>query len=230
MYISIHAPREGGDFHFPVHGENLMHFNPRPPRGGRLGAVQGVTGILGDFNPRPPRGGRLPVGIQAPSLALISIHAPREGGDSHILPNPQHPKISIHAPREGGDPATSSRVPVHSGFQSTPPARGATTLAFDIVAAAGYFNPRPPRGGRLLLNAPTTFSQTFQSTPPARGATLAKLLYWLFGALFQSTPPARGATEMCECCVITPAFQSTPPARGATAKMHSFTCGSLTNK
>lgn len=25
-------------------------------------------------------------------------------------------------------------------------------------------------------------------------------------------------------------FQSTPPARGATAKMHSFTCGSLTNK
>ena len=26
------------------------------------------------------------------------------------------------------------------------------------------------------------------------------------------------------------AFQSTPPARGATAKMHSFTCGSLTNK
>lgn len=25
-------------------------------------------------------------------------------------------------------------------------------------------------------------------------------------------------------------FQSTPLARGATAKMHSFTCGSLTNK
>ena len=29
---------------------------------------------------------------------------------------------------------------------------------------------------------------------------------------------------------LTVVFQSTPPARGATAKMHSFTCGSLTNK
>ena len=34
--ISIHAPREGGD---RVHGSNAAHgwhFNPRPPRGGRL--------------------------------------------------------------------------------------------------------------------------------------------------------------------------------------------------
>ena len=36
----------------------------------------------------------------------------------------------------------------------------------------------------------------------------------------------------CESCVFYQydEFQSTPPARGATAKMHSFTCGSLTNK
>ena len=58
-----------------------------------------------DFNPRPPRGGRRH-GNDLKSLSRkISIHAPREGGDStrsgDIYPNIY---ISIHAPREGGDP------------------------------------------------------------------------------------------------------------------------------
>ena len=34
--ISIHAPREGGDASFGVCQSNIFHFNPRPPRGGRL--------------------------------------------------------------------------------------------------------------------------------------------------------------------------------------------------
>ncbi len=38
LNISIHAPREGGDFHIlPRAGaKSLGDFNPRPPRGGRL--------------------------------------------------------------------------------------------------------------------------------------------------------------------------------------------------
>ena len=58
--------------------------------------------------------------------------------------------ISIHAPREGGDVPVMylpSRLPV---FQSTPPARGATLRPAAAPAPASYFNPRPPRGGRLL--------------------------------------------------------------------------------
>ena len=57
--ISIHAPREGGDHNCGVHGCAILHFNPRPPRGGRL---------------QPVGGGTLHPGI--------SIHAPREGGDT----------------------------------------------------------------------------------------------------------------------------------------------------
>ena len=35
---------------------------------------------------------------------IISIHAPREGGDKGIcVQNSELVKISIHAPREGGD-------------------------------------------------------------------------------------------------------------------------------
>ncbi len=36
---------------------------------------------------------------------LISIHAPREGGDSELGGGDCHMGISIHAPREGGDTA-----------------------------------------------------------------------------------------------------------------------------
>ena len=56
--------------------------------------------------------------------------------------------ISIHAPREGGDswPIWSELYPAH-------------------------FNPRPPRGGRLLNDTISHRHFAFQSTPPARGAT-----------------------------------------------------------
>ena len=78
--ISIHAPREGGDYDPKRHNPNLQDFNPRPPRGGRrpcCGTIIRATKISihapregGDenrvfsgfcfyyFNPRPPRGGR----------------------------------------------------------------------------------------------------------------------------------------------------------------------------
>ena len=35
---------------------------------------------------------------------VISIHAPREGGDVLLPPCRVNRYISIHAPREGGDP------------------------------------------------------------------------------------------------------------------------------
>ena len=56
---------------------------------------------------------------------LISIHAPREGGDAVRRDPGQYQHISIHAPREGGD--------VVAANQNSQPKD---------------FNPRPPRGGR----------------------------------------------------------------------------------
>ena len=47
---------------------------------------------------------------------------------------------------------------------------------------------------------------------------------------FNPRPPRGGRPPSWEAETATWEFQSTPPARGATAKMHSFTCGSLTNK
>ena len=58
---------------------------------------------------------------------LISIHAPREGGDDSASARTNfHKEISIHAPREGGDYKTAGLSANQYIFQSTPPARGAT--------------------------------------------------------------------------------------------------------
>ena len=107
------------------------------------------------FNPRPPRGGR-PVRLHIILVGvLISIHAPREGGDINAALEKNYRVISIHAPREGGD---------------------APKIANDILST--HFNPRPPRGGRRVVRAQLGVADEFQSTPPARGAT-AVFLNWV---------------------------------------------------
>ena len=169
--ISIHAPREGGDPDRPLYPPGGSHFNPRPPRGGRLSCsyapfelhlfqstppARGATRkkktkhVQRDFNPRPPRGGRRGTVTASSVTAGISIHAPREGGD------------------------WCRTVPI------LPPC---------------YFNPRPPRGGRPDGEAVVINAVRFQSTPPARGATLLIAFSLANVNRFQSTPPARGATD-----------------------------------
>ena len=104
-------------------------------------------------------------------IIMISIHAPREGGDFVSQSTAETmTEISIHAPREGGDFLFCSCHSLDQRFQSTPPARGATGVWVGIVINRKIsihapreggdrlmvmfsetlkdFNPRPPRGGR----------------------------------------------------------------------------------
>ena len=126
---------------------------------------------------------------------LISIHAPREGGDlvgsRYVL---KECGISIHAPREGGDagrPAGSS--------------------------ADRYFNPRPPRGGRRLEQTAEGREYLFQSTPPARGATPMLTSRSAPGEISIHAPREGGDSLFGDAESQTLGFQSTPPARGATS-------------
>ena len=171
------------------------NFNPRPPRGGR----RKPTIWFRDssiFQSTPPARGATCLAMERRDCKAISIHAPREGGDLTIK------RHSINAVFQSTPHARGATLPKRSCssltvFQSTPPARGATLLlrrcrgilAISIhapreggdvgVAAEGmyriYFNPRPPRGGRLIFRRQVDEWLAFQSTPPARGATsLAK--------------------------------------------------------
>ena len=80
-------------------------------------------------------------------VSIISIHAPREGGDPHIRRRTSLHSISIHAPREGGDREKMQQAREAFEFQSTPPARGATQPTEAELAAAGISIHAPREGG-----------------------------------------------------------------------------------
>ena len=147
--------------------------------------------------------------------------------------------ISIHAPREGGDLRKWTTLWWIQEFQSTPPARGATRPSTTLILRTYQFQSTPPARGATGQNAQRAGAYLFQSTPPARGATAPADDFCEIEDIsihapreggdpgnrqissvrvrFQSTPPARGATSYSSA-VSTPysLFQSTPPARGAT--------------
>ena len=127
-------------------------------------------------------------------MDFISIHAPREGRDPcacklltertnfnpraprgarPLLPQPPHTaKIRFQSTRPARG-ATNNRwvSDLRRGFQSTRPARGATELSDFLCQRQRNFNPRAPRGARLILFAVLLVFGLFQSTRPARGAT-----------------------------------------------------------
>ena len=172
--ISIHAPREGCDSSWLLSRASFIpYFNPRTPRGVRL--LGGVDHLMEDLiSIHAPREGcdhrrRLRLRPQA----AISIHAPREGCDGICeFLGVAWRDISIHAPREGCDsertiliffcylfqsthPARGATIQSWLNgtmllFQSTHPARGATRCAIIGCRALENFNPRTPRGVRLV--------------------------------------------------------------------------------
>ena len=141
-------PARGATFSLPSMACWMMYFNPRSPHGERQCAsiragccrtfqstlpARGAT--RGRHRGQPPLG----ISIHAPrtgsDLALdidddvdfISIHAPRTGSDLTYSTSPAIRKISIHAPRTGSDTASLLATDGVITFQSTLPARGATS-------------------------------------------------------------------------------------------------------
>ena len=192
--ISIHAPRTGSDltkFAAPFRRRISIH----APRTGSDDTTDGGAQASPHFNPRSPHGER-------PSGEIV------EWGGADI---------SIHAPRTGSDPSSSANATQSFQFQSTLPARGATTYIIRTRCAKGDFNPRSPHGERLhhraippnqfaiSIHAPRTGSDAdahgsrkryqinFNPRSPHGERPRIRLLQ-LRLTPFQSTLPARGAT------------------------------------
>ena len=129
-------------------------------------------------------------------------------------------------------------MPFPQQFQSTLPARGATSTFPRRRSSSRYFNPRSPHGERHLhqpeektltaisIHAPRTGSdgEQYATTSyvdisihaPRTGSDRAAFRFFPVRR-FQSTLPARGATPASWSCISISRFQSTLPARGATA-------------
>ena len=151
--ISIHALREEGDgLLLGLCGAD-GDFYPRPPRGGRRRKSRPQGRWKPYFYPRPPRGGR-------PSRRLGKLRAlnfyPRPPRGGRLHEHGYHDRevaISIHALREEGDKVLLWFVAALMEFLSTPSARRATCRRLSSLVRSSNFYPRPPRGGRLLLNS-----------------------------------------------------------------------------
>jgi len=193
-------------------------FQSTPPARGATLLLEIKTRQRNDFNPRPPHGERLKFN--------------RSNGFCYF--------ISIHAPRTGSDDWTITSKTACARFQSTPPARGATTAGHKPCGTLKDFNPRPPHGERLIarliitrrhiisIHAPRTGSdrtspkillsqQRFQSTPPARGATDIDIHIRAAIDDFNPRPPHGERPINPRRVTNADIFQSTPPARGATS-------------
>ena len=103
IFISIHAPREGGDKKDGQLGGATTIFQSTPPREGGDGIEKKLFIIRRRFQSTPPARGATVIAIEAKARRTISIHAPREGGDISKTNKLALGTISIHAPREGGD-------------------------------------------------------------------------------------------------------------------------------
>ena len=122
-------------------------FNPRPPRGGRQRPSTTAMRPL-EFQSTPPaRGATAALSPRGHLFCTFQSTPPARGATRHgfykVIPR----VISIHAPREGGDPLTSTGYVRRDVFQSTPPARGATDDLETAFAALQLSIHAPREGG-----------------------------------------------------------------------------------
>ena len=134
----------------PLQGPE-RHFNPRPPRGGRH-QCSPPSILKFSFQSTPPARGATALSFIAHNPVRFQSTPPARGATLWLESLRQGCEISIHAPREGGDgipwrqtvePTYFNPRPPRGGrrrtgysfdrwdseFQSTPPARGATTAS-----------------------------------------------------------------------------------------------------
>ncbi len=168
--ISIHALREEGDHLAAAVANELINFNPRPPRGGRLGRIPLRDKATG-FQSTPSARRATEHAVRRNGRKEISIHALREEGDH----GPGHrrslpPDFNPRPPR-GGRPSAAFSARFRSLFQSTPSARRATD-GFQLGGPALEISIHALREEGDLQSGMWSMANTiFQSTPSARRAT-----------------------------------------------------------
>ena len=169
-YISIHALREEGDLDTETEIEAVLHFYPRPPRGGRPQTRPCISGSE-DFYPRPPRGGR-PMQtvteiadiqfLSTPSARRATLRVIRVASEDFVfLSTPSARRATRYLPG-------SARAPL---FLSTPSARRATDYIYRKGYNDGISIHALREEGDLGAQVRQVVEQAFLSTPSARRAT-----------------------------------------------------------
>ncbi len=240
LSISIHAPREGCDSSRRPTERPEHYFNPRTPRGVRRDAgkpgdllrrisihapregcdvrAKYICRRVHNFNPRTPRGVRRGTTGKPSAHLDFNPRTPRgvrpAGLGYDILPDLFQ---STH-PARGATSAVADRSEVSSRFQSTHPARGATA-ALNMIYSDYVISIHAPREGcDGLRQMPKLRPNNFNPRTP-RGVRPWSTLHTSQSGVISIHAPREG----CDLSTTTAwtrwrtEFQSTHPARGATA-------------
>ena len=98
------------------------------------------------FQSTPPRGGATEhVEVEVPS-DVVSTHAPREGGDLHLIALERCHEVSTHAPVKGATAEVACAVAADD-VSTHAPVRGGDLVWCGSHVALLSFNPRPREGG-----------------------------------------------------------------------------------
>ena len=161
----------------PARGATLPHadtarppcyFNPHSPRGERPeDSLNSIEPCLFQST-LPARGATCFCGV-AHWCSIISIHTPREGSDdAQVRTLFEDADFNPHSPR-GERPGLPGCHSLSSRFQSTLPARGATSMEMKYLPD-GDFNPHSPRGERHLNLRPYTALELISIHTPREGS------------------------------------------------------------
>ena len=171
MHISIHVLREEDDASTSPSRQPVYIFQSTSSARRTTGRRKSRLPRGRHFNPRPPRGGRLHLRICLYAILYISIHVLREEDDKSAAElSLDHLKFQSTSSARRTTIAVADFGGADAVFQSTSSARRTTRHGVDLIAtmhisihvlreeddrerAGGqhrriYFNPRPPRGGR----------------------------------------------------------------------------------
>ena len=169
-WISIHSLHTEGDRATRYYRLCDEYFNPLPPHGGRLNAVnvhilvglfqstpstrRETSGSPGhclfpcDFNPLPPHGGR-PVSVPDCALYAYFNPLPPHGGRPAFY-NAIYKSIfiSIHSLHTEGDPPKAHRIPSNPSISIHSLHTEGDYTSYHLLCVVIDFNPLPPHGGR----------------------------------------------------------------------------------
>src|SRR5271166_1655784 len=118
-------------------------------------------------------------------------------------------------PPQGGRPQRQRSVILDLRVSIHAPAGGATSSPAPASAECARFNPRPRRGGDMIVKSYEGKIREFQSTPPQGGRRIDR---WtaLASLMFQSTPPQGGRRIATRYRPAERAVSIHAPAGGAT--------------
>ena len=167
-------PPGGGRHRRCSRNTNVANFYPRPPGGGRH-----ITGLFtvptcNNFYPRPPGGGRRLTPNDTAQLMLIFLSTPSGWRATWCAQwNDVCQYISIHALRVEGDCTINANCPGDDEISIHALRVEGDNRQFPHVDGCSNFYPRPPGGGRHVVFVHLAkVSRLFLSTPSGWRATV----------------------------------------------------------